>query len=138
MNPQAFLDLLGSRPSFISVDGSHECDSVVSDLRCAQSLLADGGVVAIDDVLNPRAMGACEGTFRYFLDRSNVTLAPFAYCGNKLFAAKQSDVKEFHHAVWGFAESNPELAISREFTRLLASGRDWVEQKLFGHPVIVL
>ena len=34
---------------FVSVDGSHDADTVLSDLHLAERMLVKGGVVALDD-----------------------------------------------------------------------------------------
>ena len=47
--PQEFLDRLYHQCRFVSVDGSHDEESVVNDLFVAEKLLAPGGLVALDD-----------------------------------------------------------------------------------------
>lgn len=53
---------------WISVDGSHDADSCYADLVLAQSLLTDGGVVALDDWRaegNPQWPGVIDAEVRY-------------------------------------------------------------------------
>jgi hypothetical protein len=139
IQPAEIQDKLGGKPCFISVDGAHTATAVLNDLNLSQQILADGGIVAIDDLLNPRAIGVSEGAYRYFLSREKAAdLAPFAYCANKLFAAHRRDVARFHEAAWQFTRSNPTLKVVSDFNQLLAKGRDWVEQQLLGCPVLIL
>lgn len=84
------VSLLGHSPHgfrFVSVDASHEADDVCHDLRLARSVLAEGGVVALDDAFNPATPGVSEGLCTYFLKDDTPELAPFAIGGGKLFLA---------------------------------------------------
>ena len=45
------------RPRFISVDGDHGAKAVAHDLALAADLLGEGGIIAVDDYLNPMAIG---------------------------------------------------------------------------------
>jgi hypothetical protein len=138
MTPADVMARTQGKPRFISVDGAHTAPAVHHDLNLSEQILADGGVVAIDDFLNSRAIGVGEGVYRYFFDRGDQGLAPFAYCGNKLFASHRRDLPRLRDAVWRFTEVNPDLAVVAEFRKLLEKGRDWVEQELLGLPVIIL
>jgi SAM-dependent methyltransferase len=135
--PGDLLSILGSPARFISVDGAHTSAAVLHDLNLAERLLAPGGIVAIDDFLNPRAIGVSEGAYRYFLTREGRGLIPFAFCANKLFAAAPADAARFSKQTFQFADKNPTLSMSAEFKRLLSQGRHWVELELLGHPVLV-
>jgi hypothetical protein len=56
------LALMGSQQAaFVSVDGDHSPGGVHHDLVLAAETLAPGGVVAIDDFLNARAIGERRG-----------------------------------------------------------------------------
>jgi hypothetical protein len=138
MQPAEIVKKLGRKPSFISVDGAHTASAVLNDLKISQEILAEGGIVAIDDIFNPRAIGVSEGAYRYFLSREGEGLAPFAYCANKLYAAHRADVARFNEVVWQFTRSNPGIKVADEFNRLLVNGRSWVEQELLGSPVVIL
>ncbi|HEX4053986.1 MAG TPA: class I SAM-dependent methyltransferase [Tepidisphaeraceae bacterium] len=135
--PQDLLISLRTNPRFISVDGAHTAQAVQSDLALSEKLLAPGGIVAIDDFLNPRAIGVGEGAYRYFISRGSAGLVPFAFCANKLYAARKADGDEFKRALWNFAAQNSDLAMSREFSRLAAQGKHWVEQELLESTVLI-
>lgn len=83
------------RPSFISVDGSHEASPVESDMHLATEALAEHGVVALDDFLNPYTVGVNEGFYRYIFNSNKETLVPFAFVTNKLFLARQTYVEKY-------------------------------------------
>lgn len=73
---------------FISVDGGHTVEHTVNDLQIAARLVANEGVVILDDILNHHWPGVIEGAFR-FLATSPV-LVPFALGHNKLYLCKLS------------------------------------------------
>ena len=132
-----FQASLPNAPRFISVDGAHTSPAVLHDLELSEALLAPGGIVAIDDFLNCRAIGVSEGAYRYLLKRSVTKMVPFIFCANKLFVCRIEDVAYWRSQGWKFAESNPTLPMCIEFDKLLKKGRSWVEQELLGQPVLI-
>lgn len=96
-----FDDKIGSF-RFISIDGSHTVEHTISDLHLANRLIANEGVVILDDVLNYHWPGVIEGV-SYFL-KSKPTLIPFAIGYNKLFLVKLS-----FHSYYLDAASNSHL-----------------------------
>ncbi|MEO7221343.1 MAG: class I SAM-dependent methyltransferase [Devosia sp.] len=67
---------------FFSVDGSHTSAATLNDIRLAEASLADGGIVAVDDVLSVLWTGVISGVSDYLHDRPG--LRPFAIVPNKL------------------------------------------------------
>ena len=128
--------LRGRNPAFISVDGDHGAPAVARDLAFAGEMLATGGIVALDDFLNPRAIGVSEGAYRRFLEQ-DWTLRPFVYAANKLFLAKPEFHTLYREAIAKFLRERSELAMVQEFHRLEKMGREYVEQKLLGHRVLI-
>jgi hypothetical protein len=135
---QVITALGGQEPAFVSVDGDHGAPAVCRDLAFAKSILADGGVIAVDDFLNPRAIGVSEGTYRFFIETHEESLRPFAYCANKLFIAQTSYHDRYRSAIFAFVEEMPALASTREFKRMAQLGRDYVEQPLLGSKTLIL
>jgi hypothetical protein len=82
---------------FISIDGGHSREHAASDLRLAEKLLADNGVVVVDDFARADWIGVTEGVLAY-LD-SGGTLIPFAAGYNKLFMARLSYVYQYYESV---------------------------------------
>ena len=66
LTPVALLTLLGQPARFISIDGSHEKDDVYLDLALSDELLGPAGIIAVDDFLNPLAIGVNEAVNLYF------------------------------------------------------------------------
>ncbi len=67
---------------FISVDGGHDRATVRHDLTLCESLLASGGLVALDDIYRPDWSGVTAGLARYFWEGG--FLVPVAFIPNKL------------------------------------------------------
>lgn len=67
-----------------SVDGGHTADHAVNDLGIAQELLANGGILLLDDFFQPNWPGVTEGFYRFFATQ-NRRLAPLCLAGSKLF-----------------------------------------------------
>jgi hypothetical protein len=135
---QDVYDLFGgAAPSFISVDGDHSARAVASDMWLADRALAPGGVVALDDFLNSRAIGVGEGAYRYLLLQPGARLRPFAYAANKLFLARPEYHELYRAGLESFVDERPELSMAFEFRRLEKIGRNHVEQSLVDSPVLI-
>jgi hypothetical protein len=72
---------------FISIDGGHTAMHTYNDLLLAEQLVADGGVVFLDDILHHHWMGVMEGFMRYRLFSPGV-LVPFLVTANKMVLCK--------------------------------------------------
>jgi hypothetical protein len=127
---------LGGRPRFISVDGSHEVSDAFWDMRLAEELLGDGGVVAVDDFLNPVTMGVSEAVFAFFTQARR--FVPFAFIENKLFLTTRAWSARYREMLEDIAMNDDIEQHSAEFRRLLAVDRNLVDQRLWNAPVLVL
>jgi len=65
-----------------SIDGGHTSDITLHDLRLAETVVVDGGIVIVDDILNEHWLGVISGVARFLL--SEHSLVPFALGANKL------------------------------------------------------
>jgi hypothetical protein len=97
VEPQALLSLAGSPIRLFSVDGGHTEQIVLSDMRLAESTLAEGGVVIADDVFNPQWPGVCVGTLRY-LDLGGA-LVPFMIGFNKVLFARPQYCRKYRSRI---------------------------------------
>jgi hypothetical protein len=128
----------GTKASFISVDGDHTPPGVAADLRLTSEVLAEGGIVAIDDFLNPRAIGVSEGAYRFFLGSDSPALRPFAHGANKLFVADLKYHEYYRESIVSFVAEMPDLPMAQEFERNRKLGPHWVDQDLLGCKVLIL
>src|SRR5579863_1527371 len=53
LTPQAYRQAAGGPVRFLHVDGAHQYDAVLHDLRLAKAALHPQGVICLDDVLHP-------------------------------------------------------------------------------------
>lgn len=67
-----------------SVDGGHTPEHVTNDMRIAQELTAQDGLILVDDFFSPHWPGVTEGLSALFQSRQ-CRFAPFLYLENKLF-----------------------------------------------------
>lgn len=75
--------LVGGKLRLLSIDGGHLKSIVSHDLLTATGCLTDGGVVLVDDYLNPEFPGVTEGTLAFLT--KNQDLRPFCVSRQKLY-----------------------------------------------------
>jgi len=81
---------------FFSVDGGHWREIVINDLRLAESVLADAGVIALDDFLRQEWPDVSLGFFEWY-ENSNKEIVPFAIGFNKLYLCKRPYVSRYQN-----------------------------------------
>jgi hypothetical protein len=102
---------------YISIDGGHTPEHTLNDLKLANQLIANEGVVILDDILHHSWLGVMEGAVKFL--QSSPTLIPFAIGHNKLYMCKLS-YHEFYYNLF------------------LSSGLAIKTQKYFGYPLVAL
>jgi hypothetical protein len=75
-------------PRFFSVDGGHWLEIVTSDLNLVESILPEGGILALDDVAHPDWPDVAAGFHRWYA--GNPTFEPIALTQSKLYLARGS------------------------------------------------
>jgi hypothetical protein len=84
LDPSTLLDQTnGSSVRLLSIDGSHTAGAVRAVLELAEAVLSDGGVVLLDDALNPDWPGVVTGLVEHVIGGG--ALRPFALGFNKAF-----------------------------------------------------
>ena len=76
----------GGRARMVSVDGGHTAECALNDLSLAEGVLAEHGIVVLDDFFNAYWPGVATGATRY-LQSSKSRLKPFMISPNKIFLA---------------------------------------------------
>lgn len=83
---------------FFSVDGGHWTAIVKSDLKLAESALAEHGIIALDDFLRPEWPEVSAGYFEWARERSR-PIVPLAIGFNKLYLCAQEFRERYSSAL---------------------------------------
>jgi hypothetical protein len=127
----------GQRPRFVSVDGSHLAQGVRSDLALVEKVIAEAGIVAVDDFLNPLAIGVCNGFYEYFL-RAESDLVPLVYSANKLFMCTRQSHAHYRTGLDEYVDTHQFLPTVADYTARKPKGKAWVEQEILSQPVLII
>jgi hypothetical protein len=90
----------------VSVDGGHTVEHVINDLFMAHEFLADGGVVLLDDFLNPHWPGVHEG-FDLYMHNYAPKLRPVALSDNKLYLTSVTFAEKYTKAIGAALSARP-------------------------------
>ncbi len=134
LTSESLLAMLGRPARFISVDGSHDYADVLHDLRLADAAVAAGGLVAVDDFLNPLTLGVNRAV-NVFME-SGPTLVGVACGPNKLYLARPTYAGFYREHLEQHLLTTPAGRGERFRTRL-ATWRGLVEQDFFDSPALL-
>jgi predicted O-methyltransferase YrrM len=135
-NARDLIAELGEPARFISIDGSHDKSDVFWDLRLAEAVISKEGVVAVDDFLNPNALGVNEAVNEFFRQPRN--LVPWAYLPNKLFLARPAWAYRYKTFLEEAVLRDEISAESYRFRENLQKGRHHVEVTLFSKEILII
>ena len=122
------------RPRFISIDGSHECENVLWDLRLADDIITSEGVVSVADFMNWTAIGVNEGVHRFFASQRNVV--PFAMSSNKLFLCRPHMAIFYRETLECYADEDTADSHSSKFVERRNAWRGSIESSLWGYKIL--
>lgn len=106
------------------------------DLRNAEAILASDGIVALDDFMNPIAIGVNDGVHRFYATPRGIV--PVAHLSNKLFLCRPHMASTYKKAIEEFVDEDPRDPAAQGFIeRRERAGRDAVEQPLWGHKLLI-
>lgn len=134
LSAKSLLSMIGRPARFISVDGSHDYPDVLHDLRLAGAVLAPDGLVAVDDFLNPLAIGVNRAV-NVFLE-SRPALEGVACGPNKLYLARPLQAARYRQQLEQHLLTTS-AAYGELFRQRLATWRGLVEQDFFGCPLLL-
>ncbi len=78
---------LGGPYRFFHIDGGHNCDEALSDMRLASKVLLSQGIIALDDPFQPGWPGVTEALIRFLDERQAFRAIVVGY--NKLLLAHE-------------------------------------------------
>jgi hypothetical protein len=108
------------RARLFSVDGSHTTYCTANDLSLAQSVVAPGGMIAVDDYSNPGFPMVAEGVARFMLLSPTISIVPFLAGANKVLFTTRS-----HHGTY-----------LEHFRTLQLQDRSLVVREFYGVPCL--
>jgi hypothetical protein len=120
LKPEDILRHTRAPVRMFSIDGGHDAETALGDLRLASRVLIHGGLVLLDDVFNAQWPGVIEAAAR-FLQESGHGLVPFCHAGNKMYFAAGREAADWYRARMG-----AELADVSTKT-----------ESFFAHPVLI-
>jgi Methyltransferase domain len=107
---------------FFGIDGCHEVEHTISDMHAAMSLVAHGGVIVLDDFLNPDFPGVHQAVAYLFIN-GRPGIAPFVIGQNKLYLTQVSHHSRYLNAAKTAIGNIRETATVRQVN-------------LYGYPVL--
>ncbi|CAN7278531.1 class I SAM-dependent methyltransferase [Caulobacter sp. LjRoot300] len=131
---ESLLDLLGGRPRFVSIDGSHLYDDVRHDLAICDAILAPEGIIACDDFLNPVRLDVGQAIHEHLARASD--LVPFAYVQNKLFLCRKAMHPALLDAALRFCEADVRTPVGEAFARNAGQDLDRNRSQLYGWGMV--
>ncbi len=135
-NASNLVAKLAEPARFISIDGSHDKLDVLWDLKLAEELTSEEGVVAVDDFLNPTALGVNEAVNLFFLQPRD--LVPWAYLPNKLFLARPAWAYRYKTFLEETVLQDEVSLEANRFRENLHQGRHCVEVTLFSEKILIV
>ena len=120
----------------MSVDGGHTEEITANDLRLAEELLLDDGILILDDMFNERWPAVAAGTYRFLLEPGR-SLRPFAISPNKTYFCKSSDAAKKYRST--LATRFPDLRIGEASvlgSDVLILGRRSIVNRIRNAPIV--
>ena len=120
----------------MSVDGGHTEDITHNDMRLAEELLLDDGVLVLDDVYQERWPAVAAGAFRFVLEPGR-KLRPFAISPNKTYFCKSPQAAARYRGALAGAFAELRLGeVSMFGSEVLILGRRTLVNRVRNHPLV--
>ena len=107
--------IFGGEIRFVSIDGSHEYEDVLWDLKVASTVAAPACIISADDFFNPECLGTNQA-INYFLSQTD-EFKPFAYLTGKLFMCRTAYVARYQEELIRCMAADLENPKSAKFTQ---------------------
>lgn len=93
------------KSKFFSVDGCHEVLHTTNDIEFGMKVIADDGIISVDDYLNPNWPGVIEAVAKMYLLRE-FNFVPLLFTCNKLLLCSASYHRDYLKIVHGYVSEN--------------------------------
>lgn len=121
-----------------SVDGGHLAHEVLSDSQLVSQMMAPGGIMILDDILNSTCPGVIEGTLDFLKSPQGSQFAPFCLVGNKLMVTDKASADHYRNYLLQVINENKETSLFRDTAQTISDFPEGVYPKLCGSDLIVI
>lgn len=121
-----------------SVDGGHLAHEVLSDCRLVSQMMAPGGIMILDDILNATCPGVFEGTLDFLKSPEGSNFAAFCLVGNKLMVTDKASADRYREYLLQVTHENKDAPIFRDTAQTISDFPDGVYPQLCGSDLIVV
>lgn len=104
---------------YFCIDGGHWRDIVINDLKLAESVLAERGVIVLDDYCRTEWPEVTEG-YALWRAQTSSDVVPFACGSNKLYLCRKAHASAYRAAL-------KTAFLSRYWTKTYAQGEDAID-----------
>lgn len=94
----------GGKPRLFSIDGGHTAELTLNDLSLVDRVLADGGVIILDDVFNKDWPGVVTGLAQFL--NGDAECRPFAISTNKVFLCRPAASRLYQEGLESLARTH--------------------------------
>jgi SAM-dependent methyltransferase len=120
IEPEEIVQSAGGTIRLFSVDGSHTFEHTLNDMRIAERALSEGGLVIVDDFLNPAWPGVVDAITAYLREPDRPTkLVPVCYGDNKFYLTTRGHVADYQSLL-----SSWPSALERAWKKVSLGGYD--------------
>lgn len=131
------IRIFGGEVRFVSIDGSHEYEDVLWDLKVASAVASPACIISADDFFNPECLGTNQA-INYFLSHSD-EFKPFVYLPGKMLMCRPSYVPAYQGELIRCMAADVDNPKSVKFTQMYGGPYSHsVMPKFHGVPTIQL
>lgn len=139
LTPEKVRDAMPGSYRLFSVDGGHLADEVLSDCNLVSQLMAPGGIMVLDDILNSTCPGVIEGTLDFLKSPQGSEFAAFCLVGNKLLVTDKASAEMYRQYLLEVIHENKnDASIFRDTAQTISDFPDGVYPKLCGSDLVVI
>ena len=138
LTPERVAQQVPGKFRLFSVDGGHLAHEVLSDCQLVSQMMAPGGIMILDDILNSTCPGVIEGTLDFLKSPQGERFAAFCLVGNKLMVTDKESVDEYRDYLLRVIQENKDATIFRDTAQTISDFPDGVYPKLCGSDLVVI
>ena len=137
LTPQAVQSFSPGSYRLFSVDGGHLAHEVKSDSELVSQLMAPGGIMILDDIMNNTCPGVIEGTLEFLNSEKGKNFEAFCLVGNKLLVTDKPHAAHYREYLLQMIQENKEVSLFRDTAATIATFPAGVYPRLCGADLVV-